>query len=383
MAERQTKYENYETTNGYETAYTQKIFVLNFITSYLPIILTAFIYVPFAEHLAPYLTIFSLTVRPFAENEKQLSAPSIFHINPQRLKNQMIYFTVTNQIVQKVMGVAMPYVKVKGFAWYKQYKSKRAAKRGGSIPESVSTYDAPEEKAFLNRVRTEAGLAEYDVTEDFREMVVQYGYLALFSTIWPVTALSFLANNWLELRADAVKICAESQRPNPERADGIGPWLDTLEFLTWFGSVTTAAIAYLFSNGGIGPDGSPRNLRLWALLLTIFISEHAYFLVRLAARTFVSRLDSPGRQKERAEKYQVRKRYLEESMGRQAARMAPQNRREEINRSMLENEARQSQLSHETTEARFWKRQTGVQETIQSGSRLIEMAAAPESKKRQ
>ena len=58
MAERLTKYENYETTEAYESSMTQKVFVLNFITSYMPIILTAFVYVPFAEVLVPYLDVF-------------------------------------------------------------------------------------------------------------------------------------------------------------------------------------------------------------------------------------------------------------------------------------------------------------------------------------
>ncbi|MDA4132976.1 MAG: anoctamin, partial [Thaumarchaeota archaeon] len=35
--------------------------------------------------------------------------------------------------------------------------------------------DAPEEAAFLARVRNEAALDVYDVTVDYREMVIQYG----------------------------------------------------------------------------------------------------------------------------------------------------------------------------------------------------------------
>ncbi|KAL2358667.1 calcium-activated chloride channel-domain-containing protein [Cryomyces antarcticus] len=268
-----TTLENYETDAAYETAMTQKMFVLNFITSYLPLALTAFVYVPFGQIIVPYLDVFSLTVRPFAENEKQLQAPrSGFTINPGRLRKQMIYFAVTAQIVNLGMEVIVPYLKRQGFSKYKELQSERAAKRGGTAP-SPSESDAPEEAEFLARVRSEAELDVYDVQTDLREMVVQFGYLSLFSVIWPLTAVSFLLNDWLELRADALKICVEMQRPTPRRADTIGPWLDALAFLTWCGSITTAALVYLFRNDGIGPDGTPYNIHGWALLLSIFASS--------------------------------------------------------------------------------------------------------------
>lgn len=37
------------------------------------------------------------------------------------------------------------------------------------------------------------------------------------------------------------------RRPVPVRTDTIGPWLDTLTFLTWLGALTNAALVYLFS----------------------------------------------------------------------------------------------------------------------------------------
>lgn len=153
----------------------QKIFVLNFITSYLPIFLTAFVYVPFASILVPYLDVFQLTVKPFAESEKQMKAPPVgFKINHDRLKKQVIYFTVTAQIVNFLLEVVVPYVKRKVFQTVKEVKANSAAKRGGTT-EHHATGDIPEEAAFLARIRNEAELDIYDVTGDFREMVVQFG----------------------------------------------------------------------------------------------------------------------------------------------------------------------------------------------------------------
>lgn len=157
-----------------------KIFILNFITSYLPIFLTAFVYVPFAQIIVPYLDVFQLAVQPFAENEKQMATPKAgFQINPDRLKKQVIYFTVTAQIVNFLLEVIVPFIKRKVFSEVKQVQASRAAKRGGNA-SSVSIEDHPEEAAFLARVRNEAELAPYDVTTDFREMVVQFGKLSVY-----------------------------------------------------------------------------------------------------------------------------------------------------------------------------------------------------------
>jgi hypothetical protein len=55
-----------------------------------------------------------------------------------------------------------------------------------------------------------------------------------------------LVNNFFELRSDAFKITVHNRRPIPSRTDTIGPWLDTLSFLTWLAAVTNSALVYLF-----------------------------------------------------------------------------------------------------------------------------------------
>ncbi|KAL8701991.1 MAG: hypothetical protein Q9224_000228 [Gallowayella concinna] len=381
VATRLNDYENWETSESYESALTQKIFVLNFITSYLPIFLTAFVYVPFGSLVVPYLDIFSLTARPFAQNEKQLQSPKTgFVINPSRLRNQVIYFTVTAQIVNFGLETVLPYVKRRGFSKYQEIKSEKAAQKGGAGP-GVTIDDVPEEAEFLKRVRKEAELDVYDVATDLREMVIQFGYLSLFSVVWPLTPISFIINNWIELRSDAVKICVEMQRPTPHRADSIGPWLDSLEFLAWLGSITTAALAYLFSNDGLGPDGSPATIKGWALLLTIFFSEHIYLLVRWGVRLAVSKIDSPGMEKERAERFMVRKQYLQDTLGEDVLDVPPSFAEEKITRESLEEDARQSSLRTTGPRDHFWSRQRTWEESAKVGRSLIEKMAPKEGKK--
>jgi anoctamin-10 len=140
--------------------------VLNFITSYTPIFLTAFVYIPFGKILVPYLDVFRLTAQKFTTEGKPLPTKS-WEINPDRLTKQVIYFTVTAQIVNFATEVIVPFVKRKVFKVVKDARS--------DISEKQLNKDVPEEAGFLTRVRAEADLDEYDVTVDYREMVVQFG----------------------------------------------------------------------------------------------------------------------------------------------------------------------------------------------------------------
>jgi hypothetical protein len=385
LATRLTDFENYATQDAYDKAMVSKLFVLNFITSYLGVFLTAFVYVPFATILVPYLDVFSLTVKPFTTDDMQMQAtsPTNFKINPDRLKNQVIYFSITAQIVNFALETVMPLVMQKGTAKYKEMQANRAEKKGGTAPPP-SANDLPEEKEFLQRVREEAALPEYDVQTDLREMVIQFGYLSLFSVVWPFMPVCFFINNWVELRGDVFKLTKECKRPNPQRADSIGPWLDSLGFLTWLGSLTSAAIVYMFSNDGLGPDGRPSHIKLWALLLTVFFSEHLYMIVRLGVRTIISKLDSENKRKERAERFMVRKRYLEEAglgsvlrPGLTSPPMSPLGdegpMQGQMIRGGLEEDARVTSTHDSTPSSRFWSRQKGWTETETVGLKMIEL----------
>lgn len=175
MATKLTDYENYETHASYRAALTLKLFVMDLVTSYLAILLTAFVYVPFGSLIVPYLNVFSVTVRPFAKDEKDMQPPAEFSINPDRLRKQVIYFTVTAQIVNFLLELIVPYIKRRGFSKYKEIQSEYAMKHGGAAPRA-SDNDAPEETEFLQRVRKEAQRGEYDVMTDIREMVIQVCY---------------------------------------------------------------------------------------------------------------------------------------------------------------------------------------------------------------
>jgi len=112
--------------------------------------------------------VFQLTAQRFTTEGKALPTKS-WRINPDRLTKQVIYFTVTAQIINFATEVIVPYAKRKVFKTVEKVQSELSEK-AVSPPK-----DQPEEAEFLKRVRDEAELDEYDVTIDYREMVVQFG----------------------------------------------------------------------------------------------------------------------------------------------------------------------------------------------------------------
>lgn len=55
-------------------------------------------------------------------------------------------------------------------------------------------------------------------------MFVQFGYVVLFSSAFPLAALCALVNNLIEIRSDALKLCTGLQRPFGQRVESIGQW---------------------------------------------------------------------------------------------------------------------------------------------------------------
>ncbi|KAI0299290.1 calcium-activated chloride channel-domain-containing protein [Russula brevipes] len=74
----------------------------------------------------------------------------------------------------------------------------------------------------------------------------QFGYVALWSTIWPLAPLMALLNNVVEFPSDVFKILTHFRHPLPKRTDTIGPWLDCLSFLAWLSALSNSALVYLF-----------------------------------------------------------------------------------------------------------------------------------------
>ena len=127
------------------------------------------------------------------------------------------------------------------------------------------------------------------------------------------------------------------------------------------GSITSAALVYLFSTpagAGGGQHQTPSAITLAGILGSIVFSEHIYFVAQLVVRTTLSKLDSPGLIKERQERFLVRRRYLQESMGVDEARE-------------IVGSEKADRLGGGQKDPGFWDRQEGPKDSIEYAKQII------------
>ncbi|KAF4464893.1 IST2 [Fusarium albosuccineum] len=353
-----TDFENHRTADHHEMSLTQKIFILNVFTNYLPIFLTAFIYIPFGDDVVPRLEGFIQKALQ-SVGKKFIHQP--FTLDADRLQNEVIALTVTGQISSFFEENVLPMMKHKMTDWYRDYR--RARSQGDMLLAIVK--DDPKEEKFLAKVRDEATLPGYNVQDDISEIVLQFGYLALFSPVWPIIPMGFLINNWIELRSDFAKISLEHQRPAPVRSDGIGPWIYSLEALTWLGSICTAAIVHLFSAEKLGAETNH-----WVTLpITVFVSEHVLLFLRSVVRFVLQQIGSERIREDDNQRYANRVKYLEEIESNKQAGLGVSAAQRERRRSVLAmgNDA-------------FWTKQVEAGASETAGINLIKQVKRNEEK---
>jgi len=109
----------------------------------------------------------------------------------------------------------------------------------------------------MDKVERELALPDYSLFTDYAEMVTQFGYVTVWSIVWPLAPVFVFVNNYFELRTDALKICKHVRRPIGDRVETIGSWLETLGIISWIGAVTNATLIYLFRPSTTLHDQSP------------------------------------------------------------------------------------------------------------------------------
>jgi len=108
----------------------------------------------------------------------------------------------------------------------------------------------------------------YTTFADYDDMVMQWGYVVMFSVVWSWIPFIAMVNNVFEVRGDAFKLFYQHRRPIPRKVKSIGSWERCLEFVLVFGLVCNVALICISTghlewffpschqgwNGRFGPD---------------------------------------------------------------------------------------------------------------------------------
>ncbi|KAG2788774.1 hypothetical protein PC129_g4013 [Phytophthora cactorum] len=177
---------------------------------------------------------------------------------------------------------------------------------------SIPTLEGFEnEKYFMTAddVLEESQLPLYNAFPDYLRMVIQYGYVVMFSVVWPFCAMAAFANNVIHIQNAFYKLVLLRRRPVPRKSNSIGQW-EKMLFITLFLAifvvvglicVSTGELEYFISecialerfNGNdfsMGPDFSC--LSISSRFIVALILEHAAFLIVYMLTDYIS--DTPA-----------------------------------------------------------------------------------------
>uniref|UniRef100_A0A3P8YUZ9 Anoctamin n=1 Tax=Esox lucius TaxID=8010 RepID=A0A3P8YUZ9_ESOLU len=220
-------------------------------------------------------------------------------------------------------------------------RTQRSFERAESKNKRESWIDPPEERecTSLAQAEIESCMQTYEDTfQDYQEMFVQFGYVVLFSSAFPLAAMCALINNIIEIRSDAFKLCTGLQRPFGQRVESIGQWQTAMEAL---GLIAIIVNCYL-----IGQCGQLQRLFPWLspemAIISIVILEH--FAVLLKYIIHIAIPDIPSWVGEEMAKLEYQRR---EAFKRQA-----QQHYQQLQRRKREEEERQRQAEHQARRER-------------------------------
>lgn len=201
-------WENHETDNNYNDHLAVKLFMFKFVNSYSSLLYIAFFSSP------------------------GMCKPNcVEHLSVQLM---MIFFT---NLLMNLVELGLP--------WFTIYRKLRAEKK--KIREAKKSDDKIRE--FMYPVEKESKLGEYESPlDDYMEMVIQFGYVALFGASLPIISFLALIEIILEIRVDAWKLSYLTKRPSPARSENIGVWRSILIIVTYAGAFTNSGIIFITMN---------------------------------------------------------------------------------------------------------------------------------------
>ncbi|XP_035710331.1 anoctamin-10 [Folsomia candida] len=121
--------------------------------------------------------------------------------------------------------------------------------------------------------------------DDYSQLFLQFGYVFLFSPLFPQASAIAVAANVFLMYANIYKLCAVFQRPVPKRVKDIGSWQIAFELIGYLAVMTN--IALLVSSAGLKQSAQRAGWTSDRFYLALIIVEHILIAGRLAVNYLV------------------------------------------------------------------------------------------------
>jgi hypothetical protein len=183
--------------------------------------------------------------------------------------SMMVYNLIYRLLKDKGMPAFLRWFKANNPFDKEQQLKKKANQTDIKLPmEEQLEFEAPKEMVVY-----------------YEEIVIQFGYIAMFGSSFPLVGVISLLLNFIYLRTYAYDLLATTRRPPYQCASDIGTWQDVLNFLTLMAVVTNAGLCGLTGHSiyFYSPDLSYVD-RLWF----VAILEHGLLLVKIMLESMIS-----------------------------------------------------------------------------------------------
>ncbi len=245
-----TKFENHKTKIRFENSYVLKIFLFRFINNYSSLFFIAFIK--------------QYTIGCVGTRYQRISRNNTCM---WELKYQVICIFLM-YILQNVYEIAKPMFKA-------------CCTKKNYLLKVRQTNEYTDEYILKEKVETEFGKESYDegevngTVEEYSELMVQFGFVALFSIAFPLIPLIAFINNIFEMLIDKNKVMNLTRRPVPSVAKSSGIFQQIFAVIAFLAIFTNLAI--MSFTGLTFGEGNEYNSFLWfaigALFFKFFLSE--------------------------------------------------------------------------------------------------------------
>ncbi|XP_042812722.1 anoctamin-10 isoform X4 [Panthera tigris] len=145
------------------------------------------------------------------------------------LRQSLATLLITSQILNQIMESLLPY-------WLQR-------KHHVQVKRKVQALKADIDATLYEQVVLEKEMGTYLGTfDDYLELFLQFGYVSLFSCVYPLAAAFAVLNNFTEVNSDALKMCRVLKRPFSEPSANIGVWQLAFETMSVISVVTNCAL---------------------------------------------------------------------------------------------------------------------------------------------
>ena len=282
-----------------EKSKLEKNFIIKFCSSYIPLLITLFVYLPLSYLFTP-------------ETKLELSSLGFpvkstdYIVNTTRHQSQFFYFIVTNSLILLATDNIVPFV-LNRLTMKKAKRDQELMKHRSAVEAKLNRHGSKDLEIWniVNGYQISA-LGEFDADINFQKLIIQFGYIAMFTTIWPIAPAILFAINIVVLKADYWKVTNVTK---PKLIPGImesittvdttrnditksqtemSPWNGMLRIIVWISTLVAPALTIMYRScylPGIGSTPIVTKEGLWynynpivynwpTILVLIMITEH-------------------------------------------------------------------------------------------------------------